>query len=266
MYKWAFLFVLVWAVAVSAAPKTQRKVLTLVTHEALPFMGEKLREGGALPYGLRVVLDKMNYDVNVIFAPSWPRAKIMAANNPQIDGYFPYATVENEELFSFSKLFIEDPWVIVERRDMPIHWEKFEDLTKYTAGNVSGVELRPGIKELVEQKKLNVETTTTDTYNLLKLATRRVDLVFMDAMVFKYQMATEELLRPYRGKLQVNAKPITITKYGLAVKKTKVSPSFLKEFNKISPEVTRHVEDYLSSLDKAHSTDLSSEKSARRED
>lgn len=244
---WILLFNLL---SLCPAQAKEMKNITLVTHSASPFMDEKLPDGGAIVYGLRLVLKEMNYSLKVVFVPSWTRAKMIANKDDEVDGYFPYATIEDEKKFEFSHFFIQGPWVIIERKDSPIRWNKVEDLTKYTAGNVTGVELRSGVKELVEQKKLRVETTATDTFNLMKLATKRVDLVFMDEHVFKYRMATEPALQKYKNILQVNAKPLTISQYGLAVKKKNVDPDFIKTFNKVSASMEKHILDYIHRMSK----------------
>lgn len=238
------------AFSLASQAQQKQKKITLITHESVPFMGESLPDKGALIYAMNKVLDKMNYKAEFVFVPSWARAKMTALKDPKIDGYTPYTSIENEDVFDFSDYFYNDPWVIIERKEAPIHWKTFTDLTKYTAGGVTGVELRPGVKELAEKGKLKVETTTTDVYNIKKLATKRVDMIFMDAVVFRYLMATESELQPYRNQLQVNSKPIIIGRYGLAVKKKNVSADFLPEFKKVGKFIEKYIEEYLTRLEK----------------
>lgn len=233
-----------------AKTSAQKQVLTLITHEAPPYMAESLPNGGAIFYALGKVLEPLNYDLKVVYAPSWIRAKMNAIKDSTADGYAPYRTVEQQELFDFSEYIFESPWVIIERKDHPIQWKTPEDLIKYTAGNVQGVELRPGVKELWDQKKIRIETTTTQSNNLLKLATKRVDYIFSDHFVFRYLMATDPTLQPYRGKLQMNPKPIVIEKYGLALKKTKDSKKILQALNQATPKFKQYLEEYFANLEK----------------
>lgn len=174
------IFILSTVISFSTYAKSeQRRTLTLITHEAPPYMAEALPDGGAIFYALRKVLESLNYELKVVFAPSWVRAK-MDADKAHIDGYAPYRTIEQTDTFDFTDFIFESPWIIVERKDHPIKWKVPEDLTSYVAGNVQGVELRPGVKELWDKKKIKIETTTTQNNNLLKLATKRVDYIFSD--------------------------------------------------------------------------------------
>ena len=238
------------AAAISTATPKSSKTIVLITAETTPFMSPKMKDDGAAIYALRKILGKIGYRVEMRYAP-WTRAKMVADKDDTIDGFFPYAARDMDN-FIYSRPLSETPWIIVQRKDHPIHWTKLEDLTKYVAGNVTGIELRPGIKELVEQKKLQVESTTTDTYNLLKLATKRVDLVFMDPNVFRFHMATVPELQAYKNILEINPKPVHIDKYGLALKKNAKNEVFLKEFNKVASieENTKNIEYYLKHMSK----------------
>jgi ABC-type amino acid transport substrate-binding protein len=148
-----------------------------------------------------------------------------------VDGFFPYAAQDLKE-FIYSNFIYEAAWVLIERKKDPIDLAKTSELSKWTMGNVTGVELRPGIQELVDQKKLKVENTTNDTNNLLMLATKRVDFISMDAVVYRYRMLVDKELRPYRGNLQINIKPIASVKYGLALKNTLANKNLLKSFRR----------------------------------
>ncbi|QDK38193.1 ABC transporter substrate-binding protein [Bdellovibrio sp. NC01] len=231
--------------AFAETPPKPTKELHLITGESPPYMSESMKDQGAAVWALRKIFAKMGYTLVIDFAP-WTRAKITAAKSDTIDGFFPYSD-QDVPNFIYSDIVSETPWVIIQRKDKPIHWSKFSDLSPYTAGNVVGIELRPGIKELYEAKKLNIETTTSDVSNLLKLANKRVDMIFMDATVFQYSMAKEKELQPYRGKLEINAKPILVNKYGIALKNTPRNAAIMKEFNRhVNPqEFAKDVESYL---------------------
>ncbi|WP_413942954.1 substrate-binding periplasmic protein [Bdellovibrio sp. HCB-162] len=207
-----------------------------------------MKEQGAGIYALRELLKKAGYALEVRFAP-WERAKTIARTDESVNGLFPYAAKDMPD-FLYSKPIYRANWVVVERKQNPIVWHKIEDLSKLTMGNVIGVELRPGIKELAEKHKLNVENASSDLNNLLKLANKRVDFITMDATVFKYQMLVEPKLQSFQGTLQINPKFITMTEYGLALKKSPDNEALLKVFNKISSveEANRHIDFYLEHL------------------
>ncbi|XGC82301.1 substrate-binding periplasmic protein [Bdellovibrio bacteriovorus] len=227
----------------------KNKTLTVITHETAPWMAEKLPDGGAIFYALKKVLEKKNYGLKVVFAPSWIRAKMDAVKKPEIDAYFPIRTIENEDIFMFTDVMFESPWSIAERKDNPIKFRHLQDLKRYTGGNVQGVELRPGIEDLVKQG-MKLETTSTQTNNLLKLATGRVDFVFIDKGVYRFTMASDPALKQYRGKLQLNPKPVVIEKYKLALKKKNVPKDFVAFFNSSYDEFNKHLEDYYKMLER----------------
>lgn len=222
------------------------KKLVLITAESPPFMSESLKEQGAGVYAMRKVFESAGYQLEVRFAP-WTRAKIIASTDSKIDGLFPSAAQDMKDQFVYSHTIYEAPWVIIQRKNHPLRWHQLQDLSGLTMGNVTGVELRSGIKELAEQKKIFVENTTTDNFNLLKLANKRVDFITMDAVVFRYQMLTEESLRPFKDLLRINSKPVFVVKYGLALKKTPDNEKFLKIFNKVSSIkiMNQHIDYYL---------------------
>lgn len=232
------------------APAKEPRKIVLITHEAPPWMGEKLPDKGALNYTLQKVFKDMGYDLEMRFVSSWPRAKSIALRDSTVDGYAPFATIENDDIFVFSDFLLENSWVIIERKDAPVVWDKFPDLTRYVAGNVVGVELRPGVKELAEKNKIRIETTTTDAYNLKKLATKRIDIVFMDPFSFRYTMAVTTELAPYKNLLQINPKPIEVTKYGVAIKKGRFPANFMPELNKRKGDIAKYAEEYMSNLTK----------------
>ncbi|AFY02497.1 substrate-binding periplasmic protein [Bdellovibrio bacteriovorus] len=246
----AKLALLILALAANMAHATSKKTITLITHEAPPYMSESLPDQGAVFYALRQVFKKSGFDLKVTFAPSWVRAKMNALKDKEVDGYAPFRTVENSDVFEFSDFVFESPWVIAERKEKPIVWNHMRDLSKYVAGNVQGVELRPGVKELADQGQLKIETTTSQNNNILKLATKRVDFVFTDFYVFRYLMATDPSLKPYRARLQLNAKPIVIERYGAALKKSPHSAALIKTLNENSAEFKKHIDDYLTRIEK----------------
>lgn len=231
----------------SPTPAKLRKI-TLVTHESIPYMSSSMPEQGAGAHSLRKIFKKMGYDLTVVIVGSWQRAKYMAMDDLSIDGYFPYTTVENKDIFAFSEPLSKGNWVLIERKDHPIRWKKLEDLGKYIGGNVTGVELRGGMQELVNQKKLTIENAPDNVSNLRKLATKRIDYALMNPPAFFYTMATQPELAKYKNKLQVNPKIIAQSTYGIAVRKTRFDDEFMKEFNKYGVDIDKFGEEYIMQL------------------
>ena len=234
--------------ATQVTANSPKKKIHLVTHEAPPFMDPNLPDQGALIYALKIIFKKMNYDFRVTILDSWPRAKHKALKDPTIDGYVPYISKENPEDFLYSNYFYSARWGLAERKDKPIQWKTIEDLAAYRAGNVQGVEYRGDIKKLVDSGKLKVTTTSLQENNIRLLATRRVDFIFTDLTTFSYEMNTNKNLAEFKDALQINSKPITISQYGLAIRKNRLPANFLEEFNKHIKDMDIYSEAYFKKL------------------
>lgn len=211
-------------------------------------MDPKLPDQGALIYALKIIFKKMNYDFKVTILDSWPRAKFKASKDPSIDGYVPYISKENTDEFLYSDYFYSAQWGLAERKDNPIKWKKIEDLAAYTAGNVQGVEYRDEIKKLVDSGKLKVTSTSLQENNIRLLGTRRVDFIFTDLTTFMYELKTNKALAEFKDVLQINNKPITISRYGLAIRKNHLPANFMAEFNKLSKDIDVYQDEYFKNL------------------
>lgn len=233
-------------VLVSPGTFAKRKLIHLVTIEAPPFMGENLPEQGAGVYAFREVFKKMGYDLKVSFAPL-PRTKKIALDKPEAVGFAPSTVDDIIDGFTLSKVVYETPWVIVERKDNPIHWKTAEDLAKYRGGNVHGYSLRADLRKVHEDKKLILESAADDARNLMKLANKRIDYVFIDAGVFQFLTSHDDRLKPFRNSLQINAKPLDTLGYGIAFKKDPTSQAVMEDFNKkVNPkDFTTLVDSYI---------------------
>ncbi len=220
------------------------KPITFITHEIEPYMSRNMPGDGAVMSTLRTILKKQGYELNVIVAPTWTRAKIDALSQNSIDCLIPVRVRENEDVFRYSEFFFQSPWVIIERKDKPIKWNKPEELKGLVAGNIQGVELRPGVQELIDKNILRLESAPNAVSSLLQLANRRVDFVFADPFVFTYAMETEEELARYIKDLQINSKPWYVEKYGVACKKN-LEPQVVASFYHSAGKFKRDMEDYL---------------------
>ena len=250
MKKNIFLYIILSVVLPSlsfAKDQSQYKTLTVITHESEPYMSEKMPGQGAILTAVNAILNKHGYQMKAVFAPSWTRAKMDLMTKANIDGVVPVRVKEREDLLQFSDFNVLSPWIMVERKDKPINWSKPEDLKGLRAGNVHGVELRPGVKELVDKKVIQLEVTPSATQSLLQLANRRIDFLFTDPFIFNYTMATDPELEAYRDQLQINARPWYVEHYGIAFKKS-VDPKVVKAINGSWAEFNRHIDDYLKNM------------------
>lgn len=229
-----------------------RKV-TLVSMEIPPFMSSQMPGDGAAIYGLRETFKKAGYDFEVKFVPV-PRIRAVGFGDEKINGFFPsFADEKFADKLILSKLFYETPWVIVERKNKPIHWKNPKDLLKYKGGNVAGYVLRSQIADVYKDNPQHLETAKIDTVNILKLIHRRVDFIFIDLNAFKFISGTNPEIKPYADRLQVNPKVIAYNRYGIGFKTDSASQKIMQDFNKVVNEkeyttwVTKYIEDQVKS-------------------
>ncbi|WP_374077303.1 substrate-binding periplasmic protein [Bdellovibrio bacteriovorus] len=221
------------------------KEIHLMTYEAPPFVSESLPEQGAAIYALREIFKKTNCELKVSFAP-FLRGRKLALKEELFVGFFPVTQVNVTSDFTMSKVIFQTPWAFAERKDKPITWKAPEDVLPYRIGNASGYELAAPFQPFYAKKKLKVEPAPSDELNLLKLANKRVDLVFIDAGMFTYLIKTSEKLKPFQNQLQLNPKIIHMDQYGIAFKKTPIGLKQMEEFNKAASEeeFTRYIDIY----------------------
>lgn len=236
---------LIFSSALFIANVVLAREMHFVTYEAPPFVSESLPEQGAAIYALRQMLKKTDCELKITFAP-FLRGRKLALKDESVIGFFPVTQVNVTQDFTMSKVVYQTPWVFAERKDNPILWKKPEDILPYRIGNASGYEMAVSFQRLHQEKKLKLEPASTDELNLLKLANKRVDLVFIDAGIFAYLLKTSEKLKPYQNQLQLNSKVIHMDQYGVAFKKTPRAIKEMENFNKLASEeeFTRHVEAY----------------------
>lgn len=223
------------------------KKVTLISMDIPPFMSPKLPEQGAAIYGLRQIFKKIGYDLEVRFVPI-QRTRNVGMSDNRINGFFPsFVDDDFVQGMTLSKIVYKTPWVIAERKDKPIHWKVPADLLKYKGGNVGGYTLRSQVADVFKGKEGALEEAPKDIQNILKLANKRIDYIFIDQNVLKFILATDPKAQPYAQTLQINPKMVALNEYGIAFKQNAESKKIMEEFNKVANEddFTKAVEGYI---------------------
>lgn len=233
------------ALTASTSALAKNKTVQIVTFEAPPHMDPKLPEQGAGVYALRQTFLKAGYDLKISFAPL-KRAKVLALETHEISGYFPVSPYDLDKHFAPSNTIYVSPWVIAERKDHVITWKKPADLGKYVGSANLQYTQPTEIVKLVKEKKLNLETAPDDTVNIIKLANKRIDYIFIDATMFKFLTMTNPEIKPFADKLQINATPVELLDYTVGFKKNPSSQKIMDDFNKVATKelFTGFVMDY----------------------
>ncbi len=237
---------LLWNIIISLSVQSSwADEIHLITYEAPPFISQKLPEQGAAIYALRTLLKKSHTDLKITLTP-FLRARQIVHKDDSASGYFPVTQINVAPEFSMSNVIFRTPWVFAEHKDKPVTWKQPTDLIPYRIGNAAGYDIVEPFRELYDKKKIKVEPAPTDEMNLLKLANKRVDVVFIDAGMFDYLVKTSPVLKPHKDKLRINAKVIQVDQYGVAFKRTPLAMKNMEKFNKVvnEDEFTRLVNAY----------------------
>lgn len=231
MTKYTFTFVAVMLTTMIAMTAWALPTVQIVTFEAPPFMSAGLPEQGAAVFAMKQTFLKAGYDLKVSFAPL-KRAKVLPLESQDIVGYFPVSPYDLDKRYWASRVIFEEPWVIVERKDKPIHWQKFSDLKPYVGSACLQYTEPPGLRKLIDEKTITIEMSPDDISSLNKLGNKHVDYILIDPVVFNYITQTDSEMKSFAKDLQINPHPIEMLTYVAAFKKnSRMGKKLLEAFN-----------------------------------
>lgn len=157
------------------------QTLHFTTLDWPPFYGEKLPEQGKLVEITRKAFQNAGYDIDIRFLP-WKRA-LEDARRGKYDGVIGlYKNKNREKDFLFSQPLYTTPEVFVGMKDIPFTYTGIPSLKGKIVGGTRGV--APLVE--LEDKGVQVETTTNDSKSIQKLLAGRIDLVLINQEHFKY--------------------------------------------------------------------------------
>jgi polar amino acid transport system substrate-binding protein len=180
--------------------QAQAPTLRLASLEWLPYAGHALPQGGLSAAVAMAVAARIGYAVDVQYLP-WKRA-MQAGSGPGFAGYFPaYQTAERARQCHFSAPIGYSTIGLAVRAAQPLHWRTLDDLAGNKLGVVLGYSNGERVDAMVEQGKLSVDYSASDTVNLRKLLAGRVNAVVIDRAVLRYLLASDPGLKAGRGLL-----------------------------------------------------------------
>ncbi|MGQ5521650.1 substrate-binding periplasmic protein [Chitinimonas sp. PSY-7] len=195
------------------------KTITLASLEWPPYTGAKLTEQGASVAVAKAAFKAMGYELKVEFYP-WSRAVQLGKSSPTHAGYFPeYDSADVRKDFTLSEPMGTGPLGLAQRVDAPFSWSNIADLSNKKVGVVQDYVNTAEFDARVASKQQKVDVAIDDGKNLLKLAGGRLDVAVVDSNVFNYLMKTDPALKPYVGKLGMNAKVLEDKKLFICFKK-----------------------------------------------
>lgn len=231
-------FGLLWALSslnATAAPdqalRQSSGTVYLASLEWPPFTGQQLQHGGKTAGLVSRIFKQMGYNVVIDFLP-WSRAvKLSTGPNPKYLAYFPEYPLQHDDL-KLSGCIGYSHVGLAEHKDAPLQINATTDLQHYLLGVVQDYVNTTAIDQLINDKRLNVETSLTDKQNLLRLARQRLDAAVIDYDVMQYLIATDPELAGFDSVLQFNSSEYELKTLHMAVNIHHPAASLLNEFNR----------------------------------
>ncbi|WP_269530962.1 ABC transporter substrate-binding protein [Chitinimonas sp. BJYL2] len=216
---------------IAAPVLAETKVVKLTSLDWPPYTGAKLTEQGASVAVAKAAFKAMGYELKVEFYP-WSRAVQLAKSDPGYAGYFPeYDSPEVRKDFHLSDPMGSGPLGLAQRVDAPYTWSSIADLASKKVGVVQDYVNTTEFDARVAAKQQRVDVAMDDGKNLQKLGNGRIDLAVVDANVFRYLLQTQPDLKPFAGKLAMNAKLLEDKKLFVCFKKDAEGQRIAKIFN-----------------------------------
>jgi polar amino acid transport system substrate-binding protein len=177
----------------------------LTTLDWPPYTAETLPQQGVSSAIITAAFAAMGVKVTYVFLP-WQRA-IDAARHGQSDGFFPaYARRANPQ-WTVSDAIGSGPLYFVERKNAPVRWKSLDDLAHLSIGVNAGFVNTTEIDARLADGRLHGDVGFSDTQNLRKLASGRVDLALIDGNVFRFESMDPDLA-PVTSTLRLEDKPL----------------------------------------------------------
>ena len=176
----------------------------LTSLEWPPYSDDTLPSQGASVAVAKAAFEAMGHTLVVEFYP-WSRAVALAKDSSKYAGYFPEYYYDSDE-FIFSDPMGQGPLGFVEAKAKPITWNTLKDLTPYTIGVVQDYVNTEELDNMIAAGELKSSAVTSDSQNILKVASGRVNLAVIDSNVLKYLLTNDPKLKSTTDKVQMNGK------------------------------------------------------------
>jgi polar amino acid transport system substrate-binding protein len=209
------------------------ELLKFTTLDWPPYLSKNLPQEGFGVEILKQAFKAEGYDnIQVNFLP-WSRALALVEEKGEYIGcLLAYYSKERAEKFIYSDSVISGPIQFAMRNDNIIKWGKLEELKNHRIGIVQDYVNSPELDQLIASKKLLADPSVSDANNLLKLASKRIDLAVVDTNVFTYLLKTSPPLKAYKDQLQISPKVLDEKKLYILFSKSEKGQKFADIFNK----------------------------------
>jgi polar amino acid transport system substrate-binding protein len=177
----------------------------------------------------KAAFEAMGHTLIVEFYP-WSRAVRLATTDEKYLGYFPEYFYESDD-FVFSNPMGLGPLGFVENSTNKISWSSLDDLTSYTIGVVQDYVNTENLDAMIADGKLKSQTVTSDSQNVLKVASGRIDLAVIDSNVLAYLLDNDPKVSRAIGKVSMNSKLLVNKELFVAFKNNSMGQKWSNVFN-----------------------------------
>ena len=191
----------------AGTPPAQEITIRLANGEWAPYTGARLPQQGCDSQVVTEAFALEGIKVVYEFLP-WARGYLLSQNGV-LEGAIDWAdTTEHRTTHYVSRDYISRQlWVFFHRKDRSFSWESLNDLTGKTIGLTLGYAYSDVFKELKTAKPAMFPEATSDSLNLKKLLSGRIDLFPVERSVGLYLIKTE-LPAEEQAQLTDHPKPV----------------------------------------------------------
>ena len=163
------------------------KVIRLAYGEYPPYSGKSLNNNGPISEIIVQAYQRVGYQVELHYIPSWAR-RIKMIENGDFDGtYSAWYREGRERWFVFTDPLPANEIVFYKRKKALINYKTLNDLKGLQIGVVTGYVNSPRIKAA----QLQTQRVEKESQNIGKLLLKRIDLALIDKEVGQYLLSTQ---------------------------------------------------------------------------
>lgn len=209
----------------------QAKTVTIATGEYPPWTSQKLQNGGFVNDVIARAFKREGIDTHFAYLP-WKRARLATKAGHYDATSFWFHSSAREKYFLQSQPVMHASTVFFHLKSKSIpNWSKLSDLKSYSIGATRGYTYTQGFWKASKDGELHVDVANSDTANLKKLLSGRIDL-FPTGKLTGWVLINSQFPSA-KGKLTTLSKPLTASDgFLLFPKKKSDSKALVAQFDK----------------------------------
>ncbi|PKG82059.1 ABC transporter [Colwellia sp. 75C3] len=195
-----------------------------------PYSDKNIKEQGASVAVAKAAFKAMGHELIVDFYP-WSRAvKLVNTKSSKYVGYFPEYYYETND-FNFSDPMGNGPLALIQNKSKPINFNDLSDLKGLKLGVVQDYINTPELDKMIADKEVNAKAALSDSVNIKKVASKRLDMAVIDVNVFNFLLSSDKSLKKFENKVELNKNLLANKKLYIAFRGDEVGKKWQKIYN-----------------------------------